>query len=112
MTGGRVPTATSGLAASMEARWTCKAALIPALLLVAALARRGRGGPAAQRPAHERPPPFEVYSAVNGVPTERQAIAELAEATPDRRRRAVPRLRTRSCAPSGTGSPRPRRRAS
>jgi hypothetical protein len=61
---------------------TLKAALIPALLLVAALAPAAAAAP----PANDTPggaAPFEVYSAANGTPTERQAIAELAEATPD-----------------------------
>src|SRR4051794_24605055 len=82
MTGGRLQTATSDLAASMEARMTLKAALIPALLLVAALAPAAAAAP----PANDPPAAagaFEVYSAVNGTPTERQAVAELAEATPD-----------------------------
>src|SRR3954464_10486445 len=82
MTGGRLQTATSDLAASMEARMTLKAALIPALLLGAARAPAAAAAP----PANDPPTAagaFEVYSAVNGIPTERQAIAELAEATPD-----------------------------
>jgi hypothetical protein len=57
-------------------------ALIPALLLVAALAPAAAAAP----PANDAPSgaaPFEVYTAVNGVPTERTATAELAEATPD-----------------------------
>src|SRR5215208_1058553 len=82
MTGGRLPTATSDLAASMETRMTLKAALIPALLLVAALAPAATAAPPANDPPTAAAP-FEVYSADNGVPTERQAVAELAEATPD-----------------------------
>jgi hypothetical protein len=61
---------------------TSKAALIPALVLIAALAPAAAAAP----PANDSPAaaaPFEVYSARNGVPTERQAVAELAEATPD-----------------------------
>jgi len=57
-------------------------ALIPALLLVAALAPAAAAAP----PANDAPAAagaFEVYSAVDGVPTERTATAELAEATPD-----------------------------
>ena len=57
-------------------------ALIPALLLVAALAPAAAAAP----PPNDAPPSagaFEVYTAVNGVPTERTATAELAEATPD-----------------------------
>ena len=82
MTGGRLQTATYDLAASMGASMTLKAALIPALLLVAALAPAAVAAP----PSNDPPTAagaFEVYSAVNGIPTERQAIAELAEATPD-----------------------------
>jgi hypothetical protein len=59
-----------------------KSALIPALLLVAALAPAAAAAP----PSNDAPSgaaPFEIYTAVNGVPTERQATAELAEATPD-----------------------------
>src|SRR3954451_5963510 len=82
MTGGRLQTATSDLAASMEARMTLKAALIPALLLVAALAPAAAAAPPSNDPPTAAAP-FEVYTAVNGIPTERQAIAELAEATPD-----------------------------
>jgi hypothetical protein len=58
-------------------------ALIPALLLVAALAPAASAAP----PPNDAPTAagaFEVYSAVNGIPTERTATAELAEATPDR----------------------------
>ena len=61
---------------------TLKAALIPALLLVAALAPAAAAAP----PGNDTPTSagaFEVYRALNGIPTERQAIAELAEATPD-----------------------------
>src|SRR5213080_1715683 len=57
-------------------------ALIPALLLVAALAPAAAADP----PPNDTPAgaaPFEVYTAVNGVPTQRTATAELAEATPD-----------------------------
>jgi hypothetical protein len=57
-------------------------ALIPALLLVAALAPAA----VAASPPNDAPTAagaFEVYSAVDGVPTERTATAELAEATPD-----------------------------
>jgi hypothetical protein len=57
-------------------------ALIPALLLVAALAPAAAAAP----PPNDAPTSagaFEVYTAVNGVPTERTATAELAEATPD-----------------------------
>src|SRR3954464_9950722 len=56
-------------------------ALIVAPLLVAALAPAAAAAP----PSNDPPTgaaPFEVYTAVNGIPTERQAIAELAEATP------------------------------
>lgn len=59
-----------------------KASLILAPLLVAALAPAAAAAP----PVNDAPAgaaPFEVYTAVNGIPTERQAIAELAEATPD-----------------------------
>ncbi|TML03464.1 MAG: hypothetical protein E6G41_13670 [Actinobacteria bacterium] len=57
-------------------------ALIPALLLVAALAPAAMAAP----PPNDAPTSagaFEVYTAVNGIPTERTATAELAEATPD-----------------------------
>jgi hypothetical protein len=59
-------------------------ALIPALLLFAALALAPAAG--AAPPDNDAPTgaaPFEIYTAVNGVPTERQATAELVEATPD-----------------------------
>jgi hypothetical protein len=59
-----------------------KAALIAASLLVAALAPAAAAAP----PSNDPPAgaaPFEIYTAVNGVPNERQATAELAEATPD-----------------------------
>lgn len=61
---------------------TLKAALIPALLLVAALAPSAVAAPPSNDPPTAAAP-FEVYSAANGVPAERQAVAELAEATPD-----------------------------
>lgn len=61
---------------------TSKAAPILALLLVAALAPAAAAAPPANDPPTAAAP-FEVYSARNGVPTERQAVAELAEATPD-----------------------------
>src|SRR3954451_8151852 len=83
MTGGRLQTATSDPLRVFQAGMTLKAALIPALLLVAALAPAAAAAP----PANDPPAAagaFEVYSAVNGTPTERQAVAELAEATPDR----------------------------
>jgi len=57
-------------------------ALIAALLLVAALAPAAAAAP----PPNDAPTSagaFEVYTAVNGIPTERTATAELAEATPD-----------------------------
>ena len=57
-------------------------ALIPALLLVAALAPAAAAAPPPNDPPANAAP-FEVYSAVDGVPTERTATAELAEATPD-----------------------------
>jgi hypothetical protein len=57
-------------------------ALITALLLFAALAPAATAAP----PPNDTPAgaaPFEIYTASNGVPTERTATAELAEATPD-----------------------------
>jgi len=59
-----------------------KAALILAPLLVAALAPAAAADPPANDPPSGAAP-FEIYTAVNGIPTERQATAELAEATPD-----------------------------
>src|SRR4051794_16314227 len=61
---------------------TSKAALIPALLLLAALAPAASAAP----PPNDAPSAagaFEVYTAQDGVPTQRTATAELAEATPD-----------------------------
>jgi hypothetical protein len=61
---------------------TWKAALTLALLAVGALAPTAVADP----PPNDAPAgaaPFGVYTAVNGVPTERTATAELAEATPD-----------------------------
>jgi hypothetical protein len=57
-------------------------ALIPALLLVAALAPAAAAAPPPNDAATSAGT-FDVYTAVNGVPTERTATAELAEATPD-----------------------------
>src|SRR5436190_7279335 len=57
-------------------------ALIPALLLVAALAPAAMAAPPPNDAATSAGA-FEVYTAVNGIPTERTATAELAEATPD-----------------------------
>src|SRR3954470_21835885 len=57
-------------------------ALITALLLFAALAPAATAAP----PPNDTPAraaPFDIYTASNGVPTERTATAELAEATPD-----------------------------
>jgi hypothetical protein len=72
-----------------------KAPMILALLLVVAPAGAARAAP----PPNDAPAsaaPFEVYTAVNGIPDERQAIAELAEATPDAG--VVPCLGSRSFA--------------
>jgi hypothetical protein len=59
-----------------------KPRLTLALLLVGVLAPAAAADP----PPNDAPAgaaPFGVYTAVNGVPTERTATAELAEATPD-----------------------------
>jgi hypothetical protein len=66
----------------MEPSMDRRPALIAALLLVGALAPAAAADP----PPNDAPAaaaPFEVYTAVNGVPTERTATAELAQATPD-----------------------------
>jgi hypothetical protein len=63
-------------------RMTLKAALIPALLLVAALAPAAAADP----PPNDAPAgaaSFELYTAVGGTPTERTATADLSQATPD-----------------------------
>jgi hypothetical protein len=59
-----------------------KAPLILAALFVAAQAPAASAAP----PPNDAPAgaaPFEVYSASNGIPAERTAVADLAEATPD-----------------------------
>jgi hypothetical protein len=59
-----------------------KAPLILAALIAAAPAPAALAAP----PPNDAPAgaaPFEVYTAVNGIPNERQAVADLAEATPD-----------------------------
>jgi hypothetical protein len=59
-----------------------KAPLILAAVIVAVSAHAASAAP----PPNDAPAgaaPFEVYTAVNGIPAERQAVAEPAEATPD-----------------------------
>ena len=59
-----------------------KAALTLALLLVGALAPAAAADP----PPNDAPTgaaPFELYTAVGGTPTERDATADLSQATPD-----------------------------
>jgi hypothetical protein len=61
---------------------TRKAPLILAALIAAASPSAASAAP----PPNDAPPgaaAFELYTAVNGIPTERQAVADLAEATPD-----------------------------